>query len=484
MRTLVLLFAAILCATSACAAEKARVVTPSGPISGVRGDGFDSFKGIPYAAPPIGALRWRKPQPAATWTGDLDAADVGPSCMQPAPPAHVVPGSPGLALSEDCLKLNIWAPLNARKAPVMVWIHGGGNQNGSPADFFSDGQAFAKDGVILVSVNYRLGLLGFFAFPGLTEDGKAVANFGLWDQVAALKWIKANIAAFGGDPDNVTLSGESAGGEDIIALLAAPAARGLFTRAIVESGGGGWGPAADISDEQKTLAAKFTGKTLADLRALPAADIVKQNGDLTDPIVDHDLLPQTPLAAFADGSAAHNIPLVIGTNSQEGSLLGNGPIDPAKVWDQLTPADLAALRAAYGDAARDDTAFARLLFRDGYFTGPARFIARHSRDAYLYRFSYVLAPLQKRRDGAWHGSEVPFVFERWPIDPADPTDRAVQAAIHNDWVAFAKTGRPGWAAFSASGLEMHFDAPPSVRAPDDKAALDALDVRLSPFHQP
>ena len=482
MRTLVLLFAAILCATSAHAADGVRVVAPAGALLGIRGDGFVSFKGIPYAAPPVGALRWQKPQPAARWSGDLDAADFGPSCIQPAPPAHVVPGSPGQALSEDCLRLNIWAPIGAKKAPVMVWIHGGGNQNGSPADVFTDGQAFARDGVILVSVNYRLGLLGFFAFPGLSEGGKAVANFGLWDQVAALHWIKANIAAFGGDPDNVTLFGESAGGEDTIALLTAPAARGLFARTIIESGGGGWGPAADITDAQKTWAAAFPGKSLADLRALPAADLVKSNGDLSDPVVDHDLLPETPLAAFTDGRTA-GVPLIIGTNSDEGSLLGTGPIDPAKVWGRLTAADLAVLRAAYGDQARDDTAFARLLFRDGYFAGPARFIARHS-EARLYRFSYVLSPLQARRSGAWHGSEVPFVFERWPIDPVDPTDRAVQAAIHNAWIAFARTGQPGWAAFNASGLEMRFDAAPSSRTPDDKAALDALDTRLSPFDHP
>ncbi len=478
-----LLFAASLFAMPACAADRIRIVAPAGAISGVQGSGFVSFKGIPYAAPPVGPLRWQKPRPAAAWTGDLDAADFGPSCLQPTPPAHIMPGSPALTLSEDCLKLNIWTPVGATKAPVMVWIHGGGNQNGSPADFFTDGQNFARDGVIVVSVNYRLGLLGFFAYPGLTEDGKSAANFGLWDQVAALKWVRANITAFGGDPDNVTVFGQSAGGEDIIALLTAPAARGLFAHAIVESGGGGWGPAADITDLQKTVAMTFPGKSLADLRATPAADLVKQNGDLGDPVVDHDLLPQTPLAAFAAGQAA-NVPLIIGTNSEEGSLLGNGTQDPTKFWNRLSPADLATLRAAYGEAARDDTAFSRLLFRDGYFTGPARFIARHDPNAYLYRFSYVLTPLQKRRDGAWHGSEVPYVFERWPIDPSDPSDRAVQAAIHNDWLAFARTGRPGWPSFKASGQEMRFDTAPSLRAPGDTAALDLLEKRLSPFGQP
>jgi len=264
--------------------------------------------------------------------------------------------------------------------------------------------------------------------------------------------------------------------------MTAPAARGLFARAIVESGGGGWGPAADIEDVQKTLAVRFTGKTLADLRSLPAADLVKQNADATDVVVDHDLLPRTPLQAFADGYA-DPVPVVIGTNNAEGSLLGNGSADPAKVWGRLTPADLSALRAAYGDAAKDDDSFARLLFRDGYFTGPARFIARHG-DAWLYRFSYVLTPLQKRRAGAWHGSEIPFVFERWPIDDLDAADHRVETAIHNDWLAFARTGNPGWQPFKTSGREMRFDAAPSPREPGDQGALDLLEKHLSPFARP
>jgi para-nitrobenzyl esterase len=187
--------------------------------------------------------------------------------------------------------------------------------------------------------------------------------------------------------------------------------------------------------------------------------------------------------AFADGQA-DPVPIIIGTNSAEGSLLGNAKADPAQVWGRsLAPADLPALRAAYGDEARDDDSFARLLFRDGYFAGPARFIAHHS-DAYVYRFSYVLAPLQKRRAGAWHGSEVPFVFERWPIDDLDTTDHVVEATIHGAWIAFAKTGNPGWPAFKTSGQEMRFDANPSPRLPDDQGALDLLDKHMSPFARP
>ncbi len=466
-------------ASSAVAADKIRVFTQDGPVAGIAADGYVSYKGIPYAAPPVGPLRWQKPQPPAKWAADFDASQFGASCFQAEPPSHVVPGSPALQMSEDCLKLNVWTPAGAAKGgklPVMVWIHGGGNVGGSPADFFMDGQNFARDGVIVVSMSYRLGILGFFSYPG-----EKAANFGLWDQVAALRWVKANVAAFGGDPDNVTVFGESAGGEDIIALLTAPAARGLFAKAIIESGGGGWGPAADIADQQKTIGSRFAGQSLDALRKLPAADLVKANGDLADPVVDHDLLPESPLAAFADGHAA-TVPIIIGTNNEEGSLLGPGTHNPASVWEHsLNAADLTTIRAAYGDTAKDDTAFAEMLFRDGYFTGPSRFIARHA-NAWLYRFSYVLAPLQARRSGAWHGSEVPFVFERWPIDDLNADDHRVEQAIHGDWIAFAKTGNPGWTTLKASSQEMRFDAHPSMQAPADQPALDRLDAKLSPLH--
>lgn len=478
LKTAVLTFVFLLAASPVMAADKIRVVTQDGPVAGVAADGYVSFKGIPYAAAPVGPLRWQKPQPPAKWNADFDASQFGASCVQTEPPSHVVPGSPALQMSEDCLKLNVWTPAGAGKGsklPVMVWIHGGGNVGGSPADFFMDGQNFARDGVIVVSMSYRLGILGFFSYPG-----QKTANFGLWDQVAALRWVQANIAAFGGAPDNVTVFGESAGGEDIIALLTAPAAKGLFAKAIIESGGGGWGPAADIADQQKTVASHFPGQSLDALRARPAADLIKASGDIADPVVGHDLLPESPLAAFAAGHAA-NLPIIIGTNSEEGSLLGAVTHSPASIWDHaLTATDLTAIRAAYGDAAKDDSAFAEELFRDGYFTGPARLIARHT-NAWLYRFSYVLTPLQSQRSGAWHGSEVPFVFERWPIDDLNADDRRVEQAVHGDWIAFAKTGNPGWAPLKASNKEMRFDAHPSPRAPEDQPALDLLDARLSPL---
>jgi para-nitrobenzyl esterase len=374
--------------------------------------------------------------------------------MQRSPPHNVPPGTRAAELSEDCLTLNIWAPRAAHQLPVMVWIHGGGNVNGSSADIYYDGAAFARDGIVLVSFNYRLGSLGFRA-----HDGEA--NFGLWDQVAALKWVRDNIAVFGGDPGNVTLFGESAGGQDALALVTAAPARGLFQKAIVESGGGGWGP-------------------------IPTLASAQQDGDDDwGPMVDGHLLKESPLAAMAAGHVAR-VPLIIGTNDEEGSLL-SVQATAEHVFPKLSDDDLVRLRELYGTDASDDAALARLIFRDGYFAGEARWVAGKmsaaGSPAYLYRFEYVLSALKARRAGAYHGSEIPFVFAHLPPVHTDETDLRVERAVHGCWVAFAKTGKPScpdapdWTAFGAEHKWMVFDAQPSAR-PVETAALDLLQCRL------
>jgi para-nitrobenzyl esterase len=468
-----LVVAAIALVLSACAAqaEPARVVIPQGVLTGSLEGSVASFKGVPYAAPPVGPLRWKKPLPAGAWRGNRDATQFGASCMQRQTPRNVPPGSPALALSEDCLTLNIWAPKGARRAPVMVWLHGGGNVDGGSADRFYDGSSFARDGVVLVSLNYRLGVFGFLAHPGF--EG---ANFGLWDQVAALRWVKANIARFGGDPANVTLFGESAGGQDVLALMTAAPARGLFAKAIAESAGGGWGPEASLA------AARASGEKLlaglipagGTIRDIPAEKLAQVSDWDFSPVVDSALLDRPVIAAFAEGRAAQ-IPLIIGTNQQEGAGLGEDG-DPARVWpDRLTAADLAALRTAYGPAAAGDQAFAQILLRDGYFAGPARWIAART-GGWLYRFDYVYSPLRGRRGGARHGSEIPFVFDRWTR--MDEDDRRVTQALHGAWVDFAKTGRAGWRPFNDGGQWMVFDASPGARPVPDQAALDILERKL------
>jgi para-nitrobenzyl esterase len=450
---------ALVAARAEAAAEAVRARVQGGVLVGAVDGGVRIFKGIPYAAPPVGPLRSALPQPVVPWSGERAAAAFGPSCMQSLPLRNVVADSPGAQVSEDCLTLNVWAPQAAAKAAVMVWIHGGGNQAGSSAVKYYEGTAFARDGVVLVSLNYRLGKLGF-------EPHDGEANFGLWDQVAALKWVKKNIAVFGGDPTNVTVFGESAGGQDTLALMAAPAARGLFQKAIVESGGGGWGPNPKIAQQE-------------------SADHVGEWGV----IVDGHLLKEAPLSAFAGGRVAH-IPLIIGTNSEEGSLLGMDPHSDG-IFPKLSAGDMSVLKAVYGPQGMDDENLARLVFRDGYFASEARWVAAkvsaQGSPAYLYRFDYVLSVLQKRRAGAFHGAEIPFVFDRMPQILVSADDMRVEQALHECWVAFARTGKPvceqagDWPAFgpNGNGQWMVFDAHPSARPLEDVAALDLLQCRLA-----
>lgn len=448
-------------AAGASAAEPIRIRVHDGMLVGSVDAGVATFKGVPYAAPPVDSLRLSLPQPPPKWSGERMADDFGPSCQQRSTPRNTPSGSRAAQLSEDCLTLNVWAPQSAQKAdqkaPVMVWLHGGGNEGGSAAGTYYDGTAFARDGVVLVSLNYRLGAMGF-------QVNKGEANFGLWDQVAALKWVHDNIAAFGGDPANVTLFGESAGGQDTVVLMTAVPARGLFQKAIVESGGNDWDP---LPTMQKAASE-------ADKHWSPM-------------VIDGHLLKESPLAAFAAGRAAH-IPLIIGTNSQEGSLLSLDAHSEG-LFPKLSKEDQAQLAKLYGSRASDDASLARLEFRDGYFASQARWIAgkvaASGAPAYLYRFEYVLGVLQGRRNGAYHGSEIPFVFDNLPSLRVDDDDRHVERALHECWIAFARTGKPtcaaapDWPAFGAEQKWMVIDAHPAARPIEDTAILDLFQCRLA-----
>lgn len=468
-------------------ADPARVKTEGGMAIGFSDGTVASFKGLPYAAPPVGPLRWRRTQPAPAWAGERDASDFGPSCPQPEVPHTIPEGSRARTQSEDCLTLNVWAPANVRKAPVMVWLHGGGNQNGGSADRYMDGTAMARDGVVLVSLNYRLGLLGFLALPELTRQGGEVeANFGLWDQIEALKWVRRNIAAFGGDPDNVTLFGESAGGEDIRALMASPMARGLFGKAVIESGGGGWDdyPTVEAAGMAGTLKSVGLPTDVAALRALPAERLAAAARWDASLVVDGVMLPRTPLKAFAEGKAM-KIPLIIGTNQDEGAMIDAGS-DPATMFPKLTAADVEKLRGFYGLTADQNDALARRLFRDGYFVGPSHWIARtqsaHGAPAWPYRFDYIAGALRTRRTSVNHGSEIPFVFGT--LARPDDADTVMSAAMRGCWIAFARTGRPDCPAGvdwkPGDGAWMVFDAKPGPRQIGDAAALGLLEAKLKP----
>jgi para-nitrobenzyl esterase len=469
--------------------DAARVTTTSGPLVGVSDNGIVAFKGIPYARPPVGALRWRAPQPVEPWTNDREATTFGASCPQDGT-IEMADGKPS-PTSEDCLTLNVWAPAHASAAPVMVFIHGGGNTQGSSARRYYSGAAFARDGVVLVTLNYRLGWLGFFGHPALTHEapaGEGVGNYGLLDQIAALRWVKQNIKAFGGDPANVTVFGESAGAGDIAVLMTAAPAAGLFERAIVESVGR-WNrlptlAAAEASGVEAALTWHLPqDATTAQLRAVPA-ELISHTENFGTPMVDGRLLRVDPAVAYGT-SRVPRVGLMIGANSDEGSLLGS---DIAGFLAGFTETERATARTLY--PGLDDAALARALFRDAYFTAPTRWIAQHMAPlapTFVYRFDYVRHTQRGRVPGASHGAELPYVFDSWKDSPVGDSfmndeDRATVVRLHGCWVAFAKTGAPScpdtpaWPAYAADTDQlMEFDTTAAVHAHVDQARLDFMD---------
>lgn len=497
-------FIAVAAATSAGAV----VTTAQGDVEGIVSGKVESFKGVPFAAPPVGDLRWRPPQPAAAWTGVRLAKDFGPVCMQVARRAF----QQG-AMSEDCLTLNVWRPHPVRageRLPVMVWIYGGAFINGGSSAPFYDGTHFAERGVILVSFNYRLGRFGFFAHPALDGGPGPIANYGLMDQIAALKWVKRNIAAFGGDPDNVTIFGESAGAISVNELMVSPAARGLFAKAIAESGFGRSEPRplkGSDSRAAETVGVAFAeahgirgddAAAAAALRALPAETLNAPYSGLADPgiagpILDGAILTQGIAEAFANGDEAH-VPYLEGGNSYEASLFPKIADTPNPVITRLGAP--AKVLAAYGDPAPPEAA--REILTDSMITEPDRYLARQmarqALPAYVYRFSYVPPASRATSFGAAHGSEIPYVFDNlndapisfgsFHIPAATPDAHQLADAMHAYWIAFAKTGAPDSAGGPAWPREttgsdpvMEFGSGGVTVRPDfHKARLDLIEA--------
>jgi para-nitrobenzyl esterase len=474
------------------AAPAVRVTVDSGVLVGAADDTAKVFRNIPYAAPPVGPLRWKPPQPAPRWTGARPAVAAGPSCPQPMN-ADGTPNSGGAngPTSEDCLQLNVFAPKAAKQAPVMVWIHGGSNRTG--AGWIYDGSNFARDGVVVVSINYRLGALGYFAHPALTQAAgtEPVGNYGLMDQIAALKWVQRNIAAFGGDPANVTVFGESAGGMDILALLATPAANGLYHKAIVESGGG-WFPPTTLATKEAADAALLAKAGIAAatpeaLRAIPVEKLVPLSGNY-GPFIDGRLMTRTASQAMAEGRFA-DVPLIIGSNSGEDSLMGPGPLSP-----QVLAMIPAAARAVYtAEAAAGDETLARAVFTDRIMGGAARWTAARAasgQPAWLYYFSYVGDRFRPAKTRASHADEIQYVWEYWgrrtPMNVVSDEDRRMASLMHACWVAFAKTAKPAcgadaWPAYDpAKDQLMEFGASSGVRTHLRKAQLDAQEAAALP----
>lgn len=434
-----------------------------------------SFKGIPYAAPPVGHFRWRDTQPMPPWIGVRRTTDYAPDCMQKPDPQDAAPA--GTTPSEDCLYMNVWRPAivpMGQALPVLVWIYGGGFVNGGSSPAIYDGSSFARKGVIFVSFNYRLGRFGFFAHPALTaaQEG-ALGNYGLMDQIYAFQWIRRNIAAFGGDPNQVTAIGESAGGISILALMTSQAGKKLFDRAVIMSGGGretiigglklNTGPKMTAEDTGVHFAVAHgiqgSGvQALAALRLLPAEDI---RGDLNltsllsgaeamiyagGPIVDGKIFLNQPETFLRNGKAA-KIPLVIGTTGRDASILmGQSKDDVFSLFGQKS----AEARAVYDpDGQKPADEINQDVGSDRVMNEPARFAAKAMTSAgnktWVYRFYYVADVAKSSAKGATHASELPFLFEtldaRYGKDVSS-ADQSMASMLNNYVSIFAKTGDP------------------------------------------
>jgi len=443
-----------------------------GAVRGKIDAGTAAFLGIPYAAPPFGANRMRPPQPVQAWDGERDATEFGPTAPKGDYPPPYVPLFPEVVIpGEDCLNLNVWTPdPDAIGLPVLVWIHGGSFMNGSSSVAEYNGAAFARDGVVCVTINYRLAAEGFL----FLDDG--IANLGLLDQLAALRWVQGNISAFGGDPARVTVAGESAGAMSVTTLLSMPLAGGLFAQAIAESGAAAHTLTRDQAADRHSI------------KAVPLATLVQTASDLVvevqtnpdpakwgplalsllpfAPAVDGSVLPVAPITALAAGRGG-GVPLMIGSNRDEARLF----LVAAATIDLIDDATLAAVAGAYG-LSQDDLAVYRgnrpdaspgdllaAVISDWFFRIPAIRVAEAraasgAPGTWMYRFDYP-EPQDNHRLGACHGAEIPFVFDTVTLDELRPRlgeapAQAVADQVHQVWVNFITRGDPGWAPYDTA----------------------------------
>jgi para-nitrobenzyl esterase len=500
------------------------VKTDSGPVAGVIVDGVAAYKGIPFAAPPVGDLRWRPPQPPQAWTAPRVADTYAHDCMQNPFPSDAAPlGTPP---AEDCLYLNVWTPAKPGKTPlpVMVWIYGGGFVNGGSSPAVYDGQHFARRGIVFVSMNYRLGRFGFFAHPALTQESPKgpLGNYAFLDQIAALHWVKKNAAAFGGDAGNVTIFGESAGGGSVNTLMISPLARGLFHKAIVQSGGGrarGIIPMRHIRDttpggppSAEALGVAFAEKAgvkgegqalLAALRGLPATAIVDglnlmspQPDRFSGPMVDGHIVPMEPEPAFRAGEQAR-VPYMIGANNREFGFIPLPPDRTDAMFAAFGDDKEKALRAYDPEGKGDKGEIGVQFVSDQAMVEPARLLARlaaKTQPTWSYRFSYVATSLRASQKGALHATEIPFVFATVGAKyeaATTPEDVAMGEVMNAYWAAFARTGDPNgdgrakWPAYTADAdAIMDFAASgPAAQADPWRARLDFVE-RLAAAPRP
>ena len=495
----------------------AQVETATGLVKGstVADGRIRVFKGIPFAAPPVGELRWQAPRPAAPWQGTRDATEWGSRCLQ----GNIFSDISFTNLSEDCLNLNIWTPARTadERLPVMVWIHGGGFQAGSGAEPRHDGEAFARKGVVLVSFNYRLGVFGFLSHPELTKESgrNASGNYGMLDQIAALRWVQANIAAFGGDPRNITIFGESAGSFAVSALMASPLAKGLFHKAIGESGAFFSGALGlrplPASEEQGTKFGSSIGaESLEALRAKPADELLAaamKTQPWFTPNLDGYVLREDAYTTYAAGRQAR-VPLLAGWNADEvrSSVVLAKDKPTAQSFTEQTRKRFGdgadAILAAYTAATDAEALESAAALASDMFIGHAtwKWIEMHLKTggSPVYRYSFDRkipvaadtkvngAPATSRDIGARHAGEIQYVFGTLDSVPGvrwETSDRKLSDAMVTYWTNFAKTGDPNgeglpkWPRYDASDRRViHLDETIRDAPETNRARYTAIDA--------
>lgn len=456
--------------------EGGQIAQPEPDATGIR-----LYKGLPFAAPPVGALRWKAPQAVRPWTGVRAVNEWGPRCVQSQRLGELDPLNK--RMDEDCLYLNVWAPAQARQLPVMVWIHGGSNLNGAASQPEYDARAWARLGVVAVSVNYRLDVFGFMAHPELSAESgtQSSGHYALLDQIAALKWVQHNIAQFGGDPSNVTIVGESAGAINVSLLMVSPLTRGLFAKAIGQSGSalvptGPYSPRPLAAGEAHGLrmAQALGARTLADMRQASAAEVLAASAKTPTivglGVVDGHVVPDHPARLFASGRA-HDVPVLLGFNADEGSLFAGRTAPPATVaayeaWVQAQfKDDTAQALALYPAGAQGEHILASFtaltgdqIISYGSWTWAEHALRANQSPVYRYFFNRrppaapekSLYPLTG--PGVYHFADILYAFDSLGVRPDwgwQAADRQLAHTMARYWTQFAKTGNPNGAGLPA-----------------------------------
>jgi para-nitrobenzyl esterase len=477
------------------------IKTEAGFISGIHDGDIHIFKGIPFAAPPVGDLRWKAPQPVKAWKGIRECISFGPSPMQNEPvpfsmwsEEFLIPKKP---ISEDCLYLNVWtgAKSSKEKRPVLVWIYGGGFVSGGSAVPIYDGEAMAKKGIVFVSINYRVGVFGFFSHPELTKESavNASGNYGLMDQLAALHWVQNNIPAFGGDAHNVTIAGQSAGSFSVNCLVASPLGKNLFQKAIGESGAvfsKSYSTLRQAEQAGISIAQSLKVRSITELRNIPAEELLKKNQGLMGPVIDGYVLPETVSDIFSKHNE-NKVALLTGWNEDEGLLFG--PVKTAesykKEMSEKYGKDAEKVLQFYPANSDSEAAASQFrLSRDMIFGIQnytwANMQSESGSTVYVYRFARKVPGTGKYAHyGAFHTGEVPYAYDnlKFVDRPWQPIDYELAKTMSSYWANFVRSGNPNgkglpdWPAYDSKGkMIMMFNERPQSKKLPDVAALEII----------